>query len=256
MVQRLKISVITVVYNREKVIERCLENLQNQSYKNIQHIVIDGGSTDQTLSIIKNNADANTLVISEKDDGLYDALNKGLDLVNGDIVGVLHSDDVFFSQDTLADVAKWHLANPNVDGTYGNVLFRRSVTDHVNVRVIRSQALNKKNIIQGIFPGHTSIFLKVNDKIKYVRYNKDFKIAGDFEYMVRLLIEKDIKLVHMDVPVSVMEVGGVSTRGIRSYLTLSKEMISALRMNHINSPKYKVYFRALKKFRQFTDLNV
>ena len=252
----LKISIITVVYNREKVIERCLKNLQNQSHKDIQHIVIDGGSTDQTLSIIKKTADENTLIISEKDDGLYDALNKGLDLVTGDIVGVLHSDDVFYSPDTLADVARWHAANPNADGTYGDVLFRRSVTDDVNVRVIKSQALSKKNIAYGIFPGHTSVFLKMNDKIRFVRYNKDYEIAGDFEYMVRLLINTEIVLINMQIPISVMEIGGISTRGIRSYITLSKEMISALRMNKINTPKYKIYLRALKKFRQFIEVNV
>jgi glycosyltransferase involved in cell wall biosynthesis len=252
----MKITIITVVYNREAVIGRCIQSLENQSYKDVQHIIIDGGSTDQTLNVIKKNAHPDTLVISEKDNGMYDALNKGLDLVDGDIVGVLHSDDIFYNSDTLAEVAKWHAVNPTVDGTYGDVLFRRSISDHTNVRVNRSRPLNIPNVTYGIFPGHTSVFLKMNDKIRDVRYNVDFKIGGDFEYMVRLLVDKKIELINMNMPLSIMEIGGLSTKGFSSYVTLSHEMINALRLNNIHSSKYKIYFRALRKLNQFMDANV
>jgi glycosyltransferase involved in cell wall biosynthesis len=251
----LKITIITVVYNREKVISRCLKSLYNQTYKDVQHIIVDGGSTDKTLNIINNEAKENTLVVSEQDDGLFDALNKGLDLASGDVVGVLHSDDVFYSKDTLAKVAQWHKAHPNVDGTYGDVLFKKSILDVKNVRINRSKSLNKKNITYGIFPGHTSIFLKMNKKVKDVRYNKNFKIGGDFEYLVRLLLDKEIKLLNMNMPLSIMEVGGLSTSGFSSYITLTREMISALRMNKVYTKKYKIYFRALRKFQQLINVN-
>ena len=191
------------------MISRCLDSLNSQTYKNVQHIIIDGHSTDKTLSIIKAKAKTGSIIISEKDTGVYDALNKGLDLADGDIVGVLHSDDIFHSERTLAEIVETQEKHPYVDGTYGDVFFKKAIGDSKVIRINKSKPLNLKNITYGMFPGHSSVFLKMNKKIRDVRYKKNFKIGGDFEYMVRLLVERKVDLLNMHQAISVMEIGGL-----------------------------------------------
>lgn len=245
-----KISIITVVYNRHKVIKRCIHSLKKQTYKNVEHIIIDGKSNDGTLEIIKKNSLSNTILVSEEDEGIYDALNKGLDLCTGDIVGILHSDDTYYSTNVLAQTA-YHLSrDKKIDGVYGDVIYVAAKNRKRIIRVLTSEDLSVQNIKKGSFPGHTSLFLKLNEKTKNMRYNTNYKIAGDFDYLVKLLKVKNIKLKSTGTITSMMEWGGVSTSGLWSYLKISKEMVCSLKSNNIIYSNFLIYSRIFWKIKQ------
>ncbi|MDC1274776.1 glycosyltransferase [Planktomarina temperata] len=251
MQDKIKVTIITAVRNREKVIGRCIDSLNNQTYKNIEHILIDGSSTDNTLSIIKAKAGLRSKIVSEPDDGIYDALNKGLALASGHIVGLLHSDDIFYDQNTVANIVKAHNANPTADGTFGDVHFRVDINTSKTTRINRSVELSHHKLIRGMFPGHTSIFLKRRPHLETERYDPSFRIAGDFEYLTRLYKKHNVTLINMNQPISIMQLGGLSTRGLKSYFIVGSEMITALKKSQIKPAKLRILLRGAYKLRQF-----
>lgn len=206
----MKISIITIVYNNVNTIASCIESVQNQNYKNIEHIVIDGKSTDGTIEVIKSFENDIDVFISEKDNGLYDALNKGIKKATGDVIGILHSDDMFYSSDTLSNVVSCMQKN-NADLLYGNGLYvERNKTSNVK-RIYSSKSFKRSYLKYGWIPLHTTIYVKSDIFDKYGEYDEQFSIASDYDISLRWFLNKSIKKVFLDEFLVKMRLGGKST---------------------------------------------
>ena len=180
----MKISVITICFNSESTIEKTIQSVLKQNYKNFEYIIIDGGSTDNTINIINKYKSKISKFISEKDRGIYDAINKGINLANGEIISILHSDDRFFDDEVLNNIIKSFKEENTIDCVIGNTLIVKS-----NKILRKYSSKNFKNWMMyfGISPPHPSTFIKKKVYDKIGLYSSDYSIAGDFEFFLRML---------------------------------------------------------------------
>lgn len=222
----LLISVITVVYNGAATLEDTIKSVICQRYSNVEYIVIDGGSTDGTVDIIKKYEDSIDYWLSEKDQGIYDAMNKGIALASGDYVGLLNSDDMFADDDVLQNLAGY-IRSTGADAIFSCL---NIVDQHDIKKVLRKCRVAKfsSGLLRiGVMPPHPTFYCK---KICYERagiYRTDYKIAADFEMLVRLLVRQKITWEFMDKVTVVMRSGGLSNSGIGSRIKLNREIVRA-----------------------------
>lgn len=243
----LKVSIITISFNAESTIELTLKSVASQLYDNIEHIIIDGGSQDSTLDIC-NDFPHISKIISEPDKGVYDAFNKGLKTATGDIVGFLNADDIFFSEDSVNEIASAFIKN-NTDIVYGNL-------DYVNEngKVIRnwiSKPYKKGLEKKAWMPAHPTFYCKKETYNRIGGYNDSFKIAGDFELCMRFLNVNNIPSYYLNKKIVKMLVGGISNSGLRSKLIILKEELRAFKLNDINVNSGLFLLYKLKKITQF-----
>ncbi len=244
----MKISIITATFNSEKNITDCLASVAGQSYKNIEHIIIDGGSTDSTLEIIKS-APSVSKYISEPDNGIYDALNKGINLATGDIIGFLHSDDFIGSTGIIQKIAEL-FAQKNIQGVYGDLVFVNSENTDKIVRTWKSERFNRKNIKYGWMPPHPTLYLRKEIYQKHGPFDISFKIAGDYNFMVSVMKDKKINLEYLPEIIIKMRMGGASTGSVKGILKKSKEDIRALKNNGFKFPFLILIAKNLRKLPQ------
>ncbi|KOP39493.1 MULTISPECIES: glycosyltransferase family 2 protein [unclassified Flavobacterium] len=236
----MKISIITVCYNSSDTIEKTILSVASQTYKNIEYIIVDGNSKDSTLEIIKNNETKITKWISEPDKGLYDAMNKGLLLATGDLIGILNSDDTFYSATVIQEIAKFHESN-NVDASVGNIIQHKE-----NGKVLRlysSKFWNPQKLKIGFMPPHPSIFFKRELFEKFGDYDLGFKIGADYELITRFFLKNNITWQFSGITTTAMLVGGLSSSGSSSYKLITKEIQKALSMNEIEFSPSKIRMR-------------
>ena len=182
----MKISIITVCYNSEKTLRNTIESVLNQDYVNIEYIIVDGGSIDKTIEIVKEYRDKVTKFITEKDEGIYDAINKGILLASGEVVGILNSDDIFDNENTISIIAKYFNDNQFLDSIIGDIIFiNKKGKKH---RHYSAYNWTPNKFAWGIMPPHPSFYCKRSLFNKFGLYRKDFKIAADFELLVRFLL--------------------------------------------------------------------
>ena len=179
----MKVSIITVCFNSAETIQNTFDSIRNQTYNNIELIVIDGASNDGTLDIIESNKDIISKMVSEPDQGLYDAMNKGVNIANGDIVAILNSDDIFPSDDVIANVIN-KFQETNCDILYGNINYKNKKGE--TVRIWDSSPYLKGSFFKGWHPPHPSLFIKKSVYDRCGLFDTDFKIAADFEFMLRV----------------------------------------------------------------------
>ena len=206
----MKVSIITIVYNNVNTIASCIESVQGQTYDDIEHIVIDGKSNDGTIDIIRKFEKNIDVFVSEKDNGLYDALNKGIKKSTGDIIGILHSDDMFYSPQTISNVVN-RMENINADLLYGNgVYVERANTGNIK-RVYASKPFKKRYLKYGWIPLHTTIFVKSEVFDKYGMYDEGYSIASDYDISLRWFLNPAIKKTFLNEFIVKMRLGGKST---------------------------------------------
>jgi glycosyltransferase involved in cell wall biosynthesis len=244
----VKISIITVCFNSSKTIEKTFQSIKNQSYQNIEYIVVDGGSSDDTLKIIKNYSSCISNYISESDKGLYDAMNKGIAMATGDIIGILNSDDIFVDNYVLEKVAKFHTKN-SIDASVGNI-----TQFNKNDKVIRKYSAknwspNKLKI--GFMPAHPAIFFKRDLFENYGKYRLDFVSGADYELIIRFFLRNKITWKYSDITTTAMLIGGISSSGYKSYKLISREIKKALDLNNIKFSYFKVLLRVIWKLNGF-----
>ena len=242
-----KVSIITISYNAEVTIEKTLKSIKSQSYDNIEHIIVDGGSKDNTLEIC-NSYPHVSKIISESDRGVYDAFNKGLKIAAGDIIGFLNADDVFFSENSVQEIVN-AFSNNETDIVYGNL-------DYVNQegKVIRnwiSKPYEKGLVKKAWMPAHPSFYCKKEVYDRLGGYNDSFKIAGDFELCLRFLEMNNIPSFYLNKKIVKMLVGGISNSGLKSKLTIFKEELRAFKINNISVNPVLFFLYKLKKVKQF-----
>ena len=240
----MKISIITVCYNSAATIEKTIQSVAAQTYKNIEYIVVDGNSKDTTVAIIKKHEAVITKWISEPDKGLYDAMNKGIEMTTGDIIGIINSDDTFYNNLVLEEVAKFH-ANNKIDASVGNIVQHKE-----NGNVVRrysAQNWQPEKLKIGFMPPHPSIFFKRELFQQFGGYNLGFKIGADYELITRFFLKNNINWKYSGITTTAMLVGGLSSSGSSSYKLITKEIQKALQMNGISFNPYKIKLRFIWK---------
>jgi glycosyltransferase involved in cell wall biosynthesis len=247
----MKISVITVCYNSAATIEQALKSVRNQNYQNIEHIIVDGASVDETLEIIKSEGSSIVKIISETDDGIYDAMNKGIRLATGEVVVFLNADDFYKDVNVLARVAAVMQAE-QLDAVYGDVEFFRPGQQNYVVRRYNSGRFSANRLGWGWMPAHPALFVRRVLFERYGMFCTDYRIAGDFEFIARVFKHTELRHRHLPESLVCMQMGGISTSGWRATLLLNYEMMRACRANAIPTNWFKMLLRyPLKAFEFF-----
>jgi len=243
----MKVSIITIAYNSEETIEDTIKSVVNQDYKDIEYIIIDGKSSDQTLEIIEKYRSGISIVVSEKDQGIYDAMNKGVAKATGDLVGILNSDDLYASNDVVSNVVN---SIEDADCLYSDLVYvDRSNTDQVT-RYWKSGEYKMGMFKKGWMPPHPTFFVRKACYDKYGHYSLALKSSADYELMLRFMHKNEISVKYMPITTIKMRVGGQSNVTIKNRLAANKEDRMAWRMNGL-SPGTATVRKPLSKLTQF-----
>lgn len=246
----MKISIITVCYNSEKTIEDTLRSVANQKNVNVEHVLIDGASTDETVDIIKQHSSVTTFV-SEPDRGIYDAMNKGIALAIGDVVGTLNADDFYMHDHVLEDVAQVFL-DPTIEACYGDLVYVRQDNVDQVVRFWKSIDYKSGLFKSGWMPAHPTFFVRKSVYERLGSFNLDYKIAADFELLFRLLEQNKIKTQYVPKVLVKMRLGGTTNKNFSNILKQNNEIITILRKHYVDFSVVKFVVRKLfNRFLQF-----
>jgi glycosyltransferase involved in cell wall biosynthesis len=235
----MKISVITVCYNSASTLERALQSVADQDWSNIEHIVIDGGSTDCSIDILEGFRSQLAYMVSEPDHGIYDAMNKGLAQANGEIICFLNADDQYASANVLSLVAS-QMRDHNLDALMGDVGFYREGDSSRMVRRYRSDRFHPGRLAWGWMPAHPALFLRREVVERVGGFRTDYRIAGDFEFIVRAFHGREVRYRHLPEVLVRMQTGGASTDGWRSKVLLNREVLRACRENGLQTNMLKI----------------
>lgn len=246
---QLKISIVTATYNRVSSVEDAMSSVQSQSYPNVEHIIQDGASTDGTMDILQRYTGPQTIIESKPDGGIYDAINKGIARTTGDVVGLMHSDDFFAADQILADVAA-AFADPTVDGVYGDLDYVAEQDTSRIIRRWRSGTFEQRKLRRGWMPPHPTLFLRRTVFDRWGTYDTTFKIAADYDAMLRYLAKGEIKLAYVPKVFIKMRVGGESNKSLKKIILKSREDYRALRQNDVGGVG-TLLMKNLSKIRQF-----
>lgn len=228
----MKISVVTAVYNRADTIGQAIESVQSQTHPTVEHIIQDGGSKDGTLNAIDGRANSNSFVVSEPDTGIYDAINRGIARATGDVIGLMHSDDFFAHNEVLAKVAQI-LSDPGIDGVYGDLQYVAAQNPEKIIRHWRSGAFTFSKLRRGWMPPHPTLYLRREVFERWGLYDIDFRIAADYDAILRYLVKGDVRLTYIPEVLVKMRVGGESNASLGKILQKSREDLYAIRRNGV-----------------------
>ena len=246
----IKISLITVCFNNESTISDTLDSVISQKYENLEYIIVDGGSTDATLEIIKSKELPWFKVVSEKDDGIYDALNKGIDLSTGEIVGMLHADDVF-ADNTVLSLISNKFQESGCEALYGNLLY----VDRKNLNKVHrkwiSGGYRTNSFKWGWMPPHPTFYVKRELYEKYGKFNLDLRSAADYELMLRFIHKNGVSLEYLNHIMIKMRVGGTSNASLTNRLLANNEDQKAWEINGIKPYWFTRYLKPIRKIFQF-----
>ena len=237
----MKISIITVVWNNAKTIKDAIDSVLSQTYENIEYIIIDGASTDGTVEIVQNYGDKISKFISEKDKGLYDAMNKGIAQATGDIVGILNSDDFYIDEFVCERVIK-EFEEKGVDSVYADLVFVKPENLEKTVRYYDSSHFTPEKFAYGWMPAHPTFFVKKEVYNRYGVFRTDLKIGADFDILVRFLYTHKISYSYIQEILVKMRVGGVST-SFSSIWVNTLEQLQVCRDNKIDTNIFKILMK-------------
>jgi len=241
-----KISIITVVRNNKKTIKDAIDSVLGQTYVNIEYIIVDGASSDGTLEIVQSYGDKISKFISEKDNGIYDAMNKGLKLATGDIVGILNSDDFYMRDDVIEKVVRV-FTQKNVESVFADLVYVKPDNLDKIVRYYDSSKCLPKNFKKAMYPAHPTFFVKRGIYEKYGYFKIDYKIAADFDLMARFLYTHKISYAYLPEPIIKMRIGGAST-SLKSLYINTLEQLRVCRENGIETNIGQILLKYPSKF--------
>ncbi len=250
----MKISIITVCLNSEKTILHTLNSVKVQNYNNIEHIIVDGGSSDRTIEMIKKYKNKKKKIIYAKGKSLYDSLNIGIKKSTGNLISILHSDDIFNNKNILTKVARI-AKNSNNKIFFGDVVYFQNSNFEKIIRSYPAAKLKKEIFFYGNMPPHTGSFYKKEIFKKYGYYNKTYKIAGDFEHLLRLIVVKNLDFKILNFIVTRMKSGGLSGKNLNSFLIINNEILKSLQFHKIKSNLFKILLRVPPKIFQYIFLD-
>jgi glycosyltransferase len=247
----MKLSIITVVYNNEKTIADAIESVLNQSYKNIEYIIIDGNSSDHTLDIIRSYGASISKLVSESDKGIYDAMNKGISLATGEIIGILNSDDLYADVNVLKDVMNYFKSSPRTDILYGNLVYvKRNQIENI-VRRWDSKPYFPSFYEKANVPPHPTLFLKSKVYELSGNFNLSYKLASDYEFMLRVFKKYNYNIVFINRLMILMRLGGATNKNFKNIINGNLEILRSWRENNLKIPFLFIPLRVYKKLLQY-----
>lgn len=245
----MKISIITACYNSAATIGDTLQSVSMQTFDNVEHIIVDGASTDNTLEIVGYFTHVSKIV-SEKDNGIYDAMNKGVALATGDVIGILNSDDVYTDRYVLSKVMKEFEKN-DTDAVYADLQYVKSNDLEKVTRTWHSGSFSKRKFYYGWMPPHPTFFVRREVYEKIGNFNCSLRSAADYEFMLRVLLKNNFKARYIPEVMVKMRTGGMSNATLRHRLRANREDREAWRMNNITPYFFTIPFKPLRKVLQF-----
>lgn len=248
----MKISIITATYNSKKNILSALDSIIHQTHTNIEWIIVDGASQDNTIQLIQDNLgefSTKTTIISEPDTGIYNALNKGIKAATGDVIGFLHSDDFIQNNQVISSIAA-SFSNPNLDGIYGDLNYVSAENHEKIIRKWTGKPFRQSRLKWGWMPAHPTLFLKKEIYQQHGKFDETFRIAADYDFMLRILKDSKLTFLYLPIVFTNMRLGGVSSASsnIKSKM---KEDLRAMRNNQIRFPYVTLIFKNIRKLGQF-----
>ena len=248
----MKVTIITVTYNSSETLQKCISSVANQSFSNIEHIIVDGASKDDTLEIIKKNSSVSKF-ISEKDDGLYHAMNKGISISSGDIIGFLNSDDIYINNTVIEEVVE---KIGKKSSLYADLCYvKKDDLDKVT-RLWKSGDFKSNNFNFGWMPPHPTFFVKKNIYKKYGLFNLNFKSSADYELMLRFLYKEKISTVYLPKVIIKMREGGKSNKFLKNRILANIEDKKAWTINGLQTPLFFSFLKPIRKIPQFFKKNI
>ncbi|CAM4109215.1 Glycosyltransferase, GT2 family [Pedobacter westerhofensis] len=247
----MKLSIITVVFNNERTILDAINSVSKQSYGDIEYIIIDGKSTDRTISIINSCSDRVFKIVSELDDGIYDAMNKGIALATGDVIGILNSDDVYADDRILDKVMQVFAHHDDADIVYGDLVYVREDNLDEVARTWHSQPYYDHYFEDGHVPPHPSLFLRRSVYATAGMFNLSFRLAADYEFMLRIFKKFDFKSIYMPGVLVKMRLGGATNKNWKNIIKGNIEILKAWKVNELKAPSSLMLSRMIKKLAQF-----
>jgi glycosyltransferase len=244
----MKISIITICFNNEADIRPTLESVVNQTYPDIEYIIVDGASKDKTLEIVNEYKDKIAKIISEPDRGLYDAINKGIKSATGEVVGLIHAGDRLYDNEVIAKIVRY-FSKTDTDAIYAHSKVLNAANEVI--RVNQSPQFKKSLFRQGWFPSHQSFYAKRELFEKYGYYNLKYRIAADYELLLRFLYFNRVKVSLLDEFIVKFSVGGTSTKNLKNIICQNRECIAAWRDNGQKMPFYTIPMKFIRKIPQF-----
>ncbi len=247
----LKFSIITACHNNEATILNTIKSVAAQSYAAIEHIIIDGKSQDDTLAIIAKSGFSGPM-ISEKDNGIYEALNKGLKMTSGDIIGFLHADDYFHHPTVIEEIAHYFQSNPNVSAIYGDIIFVNE--NGKTIRYYSSRKWNLNKMAKGFMPAHPSFFARKEIYKKYP-FDTQFSIAADFNQVLQVALDKSLVMHYLPIITTCMRKGGKSTKNLLANIKINQEVLRICRSQGIKTNYLKIYSKYPGRFLELLRTN-
>jgi len=248
----MKFSIITVCFNSSATITNTIESVLMQTYKDIEYIIIDGCSTDRTLDIIKEyepKFNGKMRWISEKDNGLYDAMNKGFSVATGDVIGLINSDDLFCDINAIEMVVQKFNENSTIDCVYADLFY--VAKDNTNKIVRKWETGKKRPFSKGWHPAHPTFYVKKEVYNRSGLFDLNFKLAADFELMLRLIEKEHISLSYLPIPIVKMRLGGATSKNLTNIKRGNVECIQAFKKNGIPVSAFYPIYRLFPKLKQF-----
>lgn len=245
----MKVSIITVCYNSGKTIESTIQSILAQDYSNLEYIVVDGGSKDDTLQILQKYRQGITTLISEPDQGMYDAMNKGIRAASGEVIGILNSDDFFYNEQVIPQVAK-AFRSADTEATIGDIIFIKEGSEKV-LRKYSARNWSPSRFAWGFMPPHPSFFVRQSMFEQFGFYKTDYQIAADYELLIRFLLVHQIRWKYLPIITTKMRMGGTSTQGLKSLYILNKEIARACKENGVYTNYGMIYSKYLYKPLEF-----
>jgi len=247
----LKISIITVVYNNKETVADAIASVLNQTYDQIEYIIIDGDSTDGTIDVINSMKENIDIIISEKDAGIYDAMNKGVLASSGDVIGILNSDDLYQDARVIEAVMNQFIQNPTLDIVYGDLVYVKSDNVAKVVRNWKSLPYHNNFFEKGNVPPHPTLFVKKRIYEEAGLFNLDFKLAADYEFMLRIFKKHNFRSRYRNKVIVKMRLGGASNKSFSNIIMQNKEILKAWKYNELKVPLLLMPFRIIKRLIQF-----
>ena len=246
----MKISIITIALNAAETIEETVQSVLSQTYDDIEYIVIDGNSRDETMDILDRYRDRIDLIISEPDDGIYDAMNKGIKYSTGDVIGILNAEDTFTSRKVVEHAAK-RLKEWNCDTLYGDLVYVKRENESKIVRKWISGKFQREAFLRGWMPPHPTFFVKREVYLKYGDFNTRLKISADYEFMLRVLFKENVSTVYLPETLVKMKAGGQSNISVKNRLRANLEDRLSWELNGLRPLAFTLWQKPFRKIGQF-----
>ena len=251
----MRISVITVTFNSEKVLTKCLDSVEAQTYKNIEHIVIDGDSTDGTLLLLKSRSKQLSTLVSEPDKGIYDAMNKGIKIAKGEIICFLNSDDFYANNNVFLRVTKEFEKNPLLEACYSDLIYVDRKNILKNIRYFKSSKFKQGLFSKGWCPPHPTFFVRRYIYEKYGNFDLNYRFASDVDLMMRFLEIHKVNSLYIPEVLVKMRLGGATNKNLKNIWTQNREILDSFHKNGLSvNIIYFCLFKVISRFLQFLKI--